>query len=329
MEAPAEFVTWIAQQLGVRHFTWNALAAHASTRSFFRVVSPAHDAAGWPGFIAVSAPPETEDNPRYVRLAALFRHHGLMTPTVYAADLDRGFLLVEDLGTCDFETAYAQGEVDVPLEAAMQALVTLQGIVDEEIPPYAHDRFAAELAIFTEWLVERFLGLAVPDFFGSVREMLIEAAQSVPQRVVHRDWHCRNLIWRPDGRVGVVDFQDALIGPACYDVASLLHDCYHEFEEASVARWRQRFFALAALDCSAAAFDRAFDLVAMQRQLKAVGIFARLYLSRGKRSHLADIVPVLGRLARLGAARAETAALADWIGGDVLPCAAAKLDATR
>lgn len=273
------------------------------------------------------SPPESEDNPRYVRLASLFRGHGLATPTIHAADLDQGFLLIEDLGERDFKAAYAQGGVDAPVEAAVQALIALQRIDSEEVPSYTRGRFAAELGIFTEWLVERLLGLGAPGFFRATQDALIDATQSVPQRLIHRDYHCRNLLWRQDGRVGIVDFQDALVGPACYDLASLLHDCYHEFETPCVNRWRQRFFDLAGLDCSAAAFNRAFDLTAMQRQLKAVGIFARLYLSRGKASHLDDVVPVLRRLARLGRRYAETGALADWIDGEVVPRASARLEA--
>ena len=340
MDAPAELAAWVGRQLGTRRLALRALAAEASTRSFFRVELRTGGVAGAsvagvaggesaPKFIAMFSPPETEDNPRYVRLAALFRQHGLATPRIHVADLEQGFLLIEDLGDCDFKAAYAQGEVDAPLEAAVQALVRLQRIRSEEIPPYARERFADELAIFTEWLIERFLGIDVADCFGALQGALIEATQSVPQRVIHRDFHCRNLIWRRGDRVGIVDFQDALVGPSCYDIASLLRDCYHEFDEPSVARWRQRFFDLAALDCDAATFARAFDLTAMQRQLKAVGIFARLYLQRDKRSHLHDIVPVLGRLARLAADHPETVALADWIAADVLPRSAARLAALQ
>ena len=325
MEAPPELVSWIERQLHGDRFVLNALAAEASTRRFYRVAQFADNAAGGSRFIAMYSPPETENNPRYVRLAGLFRCFGLATPTIHAADLDRGFLLVEDLGERDFESAYAAGQVAEPLEAALQALVSLQKVPGDAIPPYTPARFLAELGIFTDWLVGRFLGLDVPSFFGAVREALIEATQSVPQRAIHRDYHCRNLIWRLDGSVGIVDFQDALFGPSCYDIASLLRDCYHEFDEANVWRWRRRFFDLAGLECSPAAFERSFDLTAVQRQLKAVGIFARLYLSRGKRSHLHDIVPVLRRLARLGSAYDETAALAAWIDGEVLPRAVARL----
>ncbi len=335
MRMPAELPAWIqatladvlpAAALGEQPgFDLIRLPAEASTRSFFRVVPRV--AKGASTFIAMHSPPKTEDNPRYIRLAALFRAHGLATPQVHAADLARGFLLLDDLGERDFEAAYAAGEVDAPLDAAIRDLVALQAVVSDDIPPYTAARFADELAIFTHSLVGRLLELAVPDHFAAAREALIAATQSVPQCTVHRDYHCRNLLWRTDGTVGIVDFQDALVGPASYDLASLLRDCYHEFGEAALAHWQRRYLDLADLDCDAATFSRAVDLTAIQRQLKAVGIFARLYLDRGRRRHIGDIVPVLGRIARLGRRYSETTALAEWLASDVLPCAARRIAA--
>lgn len=325
--ADADFLAWLdgvaatvdgcAAPLAVA-----ALPAEASTRRFYRIT------AGAATFVAMHAPPATEDNPRYLRLAALLRGYGLATPAIHAADVERGYLLLEDLGFEDLEAAYARGEVAGPLAAALKALARLQAIPADahvgDIEPYTLARFEAELGIFTEWLVERMLQLPVAGSFEDVRQALLAATQSVPQCVVHRDFHCRNLIWRGD-TVGIVDFQDALVGPCCYDLASLLRDCYHVFDEPTVAVWRQRFFALAKPACDEALFARAFDLAAIQRQLKAVGIFARLYLARDRRSHLGDIVPVLERIAALAANYAETKALAQWLRADVVPAASRRL----
>ena len=328
----AEFLDWVAATAGVELGVCRAapklvpLAVEASTREFFRVK------VGVRSFVAMHSPPATENNPRYVRLAALLRGYGLRTPTIHAADLRRGYLLLEDLGAMDFEGAYAGGEVAGPLTAAIDALARLQAVPPADaaahIAPYAAERFTDELGIFREWLVERLLGLDAAPGFDEASAALVAAADSVPQCVVHRDFHCRNLIWRrQDGSVGVVDFQDALIGPCCYDLASLLRDCYHVFDEATVAAWRLRFLEAARPDCDQATFARAFDLVALQRQLKAVGIFARLHLARGRASHLADIVPVLRRSAAVAAGYAETRALAAWLAGDVAPAASRRLAA--
>lgn len=296
-----------------------ALPVEASTRSFFRLCKGADTC------IAVHSPPETEDNPRYVYLAALFRKYGLTVPEVWASDLARGYLLLEDLGCRDFESAYADGEVAAPLSAAIDALATLQGVPTDGVPCYTRQRFADELAIFRHWLVERLLEMCVPDWFAATAQALVDATQSVPSAVVHRDYHCRNLIWQASGTVGIVDFQDALVGPICYDIASLLRDCYHVFDEPTVARWRRRFFERVAPACDAATFNRAFDLTALQRQLKAVGIFARLHLSRRRDSHLGDIVPVLRRIGRLSRDYAETAQLAAWLTAEIVPRAERRL----
>ena len=312
---------WVAERTGVADATLVPLPVEASTRRFFRVPG----VGGTAPCIAMLAPPETEDNVRFVRLAKAFRRHGLATPEIHAFDQARGFVLMEDLGETDFANAYATHDTDAMLGAAMRTLALLQKLPEAGIPPYTTARFSDELDIFAEWLIERLLGLALPDDFATVRSALLDATQSIPACVVHRDYHCRNLIWRADGTVGIVDFQDALVGPACYDIASLLRDCYVEFAEADVRRWRQYFYRLARLGCDETVFNRAFDLTAIQRQLKAVGIFARLFLSRGRPSHLGDIVPVLNRIARLSAAYPETATLANWLAAEVTPAAERRL----
>ena len=313
MNAEAEIAAWARRHFAVAELTMVALPAEASTRSFFRLFK---DAAT---YVAMHSPPTTEDNPRFVRIAELLREQGLGVPKVLASDLQHGYLLLEDLGRRDFESAYADGEIDAPLTAAIDALATLQSLPTAAVPPYARQRFATELSIFAEWLVERLLDMSLPSWFAATAEVLVEATQSVPTAVVHRDFHCRNLIWRDDCSVGIVDFQDALAGPVCYDVASLLRDCYHVFDEPTVAHWRQRFFERVRPRCDEATFNRAFDLTALQRQLKAVGIFARLHLSHGRDSHLGDIVPVLRRIAEVGRHYAETTALARWLVAEVLP----------
>ena len=231
---------WVAASVAVEG-PLRPLPAEASTRRFFRVRTK----GGTASYIAMHAPPATEDNPRFLRLARQFRYHGLATPEIHAFDADRGFVLMEDLGETDFASAYETHDVDALVNAAIDTLAALQKLPTDGIPPYESARFSDELAIFADWLIERFLGLSVPGDFAVTRQALIDATQSVPACVVHRDYHCRNLIWREDGTVGIVDFQDALVGPMCYDIASLLRDCYVEFAEEDVRRWRRRFLRVA------------------------------------------------------------------------------------
>lgn len=307
---------------GARIGALQALPAEASRRRFYRV------GAGGGTFVAMHAPPAFEDNHRFARLAQLLRAHGLGAPAIHAAHPAHGYMLLEDLGARDFRAAYADGATAPALEAAIGDLIRLQGLPAWAFAPYTAQRFRDEIGIFEEWLAGRWLGLRPPRFFAALAEALVAATQAVPQRPLHRDYHCRNLLWREDGTVGIVDFQDALVGPVTYDIASLLRDCYHEFDETEVARWRVWFLANAGLDIPEPAFTRAFELTAVQRQLKAVGIFARLWLRDGRRSHLGDIAPVLARIARLARALPETAALAGWIHTTVLPSARRRLAET-
>ena len=200
------------------------------------------------------------------------------------------------------------------MEAALTTLIQLQTVRDDAIPPYTAARFQDELGIFSEWFVSGLLGQQPPDHFEDACQFLVERTSTQHQCCVHRDYHCRNLLYNPaDGQLGVVDFQDALVGPVSYDLTSLLHDCYHTFSDQDVARWRDWYLARSPLDLDPHTFSADLNLMAIQRQLKAVGIFARLRLRDGKTTHLQHILPVLKSLSRLAASEPELEALAGWL----------------
>lgn len=266
----------------------------------------------------MDAPPATENNLQFRRLSGLFRDNGVPVPEVVAFD-HRGFLLVTDFGDRLFSTVYAEGRQDAALELAIQALVHIQAIPPEAVPPYTAQRFHDELEIFNEWLVGALLDGSPPSFLTDVWRALVDATQAQPTVTVHRDYHSRNLLLRDDGELGIVDFQDALAGPVTYDLVSLLRDCYHVIPEPEVARWRARYRASTDCGMEDAEFVRAFDLTGIQRHLKAAGIFARLKLRDGRDSHVADILPTLGRVVAVGRGYPETRRLAEWIDGEVLP----------
>ena len=245
------------------------------------------------------APPEREDTAQYVRIAELFAAHGIGVPHLHAFDTERGFVLMEDFDDDSFERAYARGDSSRALDLAIETLVRIQGIKDTRgvMPDYEAARFQMELGIFSEWFLGGLLEQPAPCWYAELAQHLVDSATHQPKCPIHRDYHCRNLLITPAGKLGVVDFQDALIGPVTYDLASLLGDCYHQFTP------RQVDAALAAYGEQAnttinADFRVAFGKMVIQRQLKAVGIFARLWLRDGKHSHLASIEPVLSELQR-------------------------------
>ncbi|MDZ7668802.1 MAG: phosphotransferase [Gammaproteobacteria bacterium] len=299
---------------------WQPLAVEASHRRFYRVrgTGASH--------VVMASPPDLENNDQFVTLARLFAAHGIGVPRLLAEDAGRGFFLMTDLGDVHFADVYARRGPDAVLPAALATLHRLQAIDDPAIPPYSRQRFADELDIYVTWCLGALLGEPAPDALAEAFEHLLAATDAQPRCCVHRDFHARNLLLRDDGTAGVVDFQDALRGPATYDLASLLRDCYYQLPEDAVAHWRDVYLQQTPLPVDRARFAADLDLVALQRQLKAVGIFARLYLRDGRDSHLCHIVPVLERISTLAAAYPELRSLAEHTAA-VLPSARARLEA--
>jgi aminoglycoside/choline kinase family phosphotransferase len=317
---PTELAQWVAAELARLDldpaFTSQTLLVEASYRCFYRIRSR-HRGGDAVSLVAMDSPPERENNQQFIALARVFATHGVGVPRILAADLTDGFLLMTDLGDRHFADVYGTGERDRALAAGIDTLIRIQTVDDPAVPPYTAQRFRDELGIFREWFVERWLGEPFParDLAG-IPEMLVACTEQQVQVCVHRDFHSRNLLFAADGSVGVVDFQDALVGPVSYDLASLLRDCYYRFPEDEIARWRNYFLERTPHALDPDQFARDLDLTAAQRQLKAVGIFARLDLRDGKPSHLTHIPPVLDHLAAL-AGRHETLAplgpyLAHW-----------------
>lgn len=285
------------------------LRAEASFRAFYRLQPDAEASV-----VLMVSPPEREQNKQFERLAEVFGAAGIPVPRTLAADREAGWYLLTDLGSRELADAYGTSAERAGIEAALTTLIDIQAVRDDAIPPYATARFADELQIFSDWFANGLLGRALPAAIGPVFDHLVARMPGQPQCCVHRDYHCRNLLFDPaSGQLGVVDFQDALIGPAAYDLASLLHDCYHRFSEADVAHWRDWYLARTPLPLEPETFAEDLTLTAVQRQLKAVGIFARLKLRDGRATHLDHIPPVLESLVALTAPLPALAPLAAWL----------------
>ena len=305
---------WLAPQLqrltGAEEFESSALRVEASFRKFYRIVPTQADEHS---FIVMSAPPTKENNTAFIHIADVFRTGGIGVPEILAQDTDSGWFLLSDLGRWDLEAVYPTKRKDAALGAAIETLICIQAIEGQGIAPYTVERFTDELGIFTEWFVGDLLNLTLPREFEDVFGRLIEQTQAQPQCCIHRDFHCRNLLYDAAGNLGVVDFQDALIGPVSYDLASLLRDCYYTFSEREIRHWRARYLALTPFDLAPETFARALDWAAVQRQLKAIGIFARLAARDGKKSHLAYIEPVLARLVDVCLGYPDLQSLGKWL----------------
>ena len=313
----ATLAEWVSEALDSRDLPGPTkvvpLIVEASHRHFYRV---SRDAAS---FVVMDSPPDKEQNDQFRIVQMVFVRHGVPVPQILAED-ERGYFLLTDLGDKHFEDLYAVGEAERCLQIAIDQLINIQNVEDPSIPVYTDTRLRDELGIFSEWFVEGLLQAATPDDFSTnVGDVLVANALDQPQCCIHRDYHCRNLLLTDDGRLGIVDFQDALIGPATYDLASLLWDCYYRFDVPTVRRWQDYFAAHCRFDIATENFARSVDLMALQRQLKAVGIFARLHLRDGKSTHLGYIPPVFDTMRAIADDYPETAALARWLTRLVAP----------
>ena len=278
--------------------TFEQLPAEASFRSFYRYRIDSKTS-----FVVMVSPPDKEQNRQFEATSEVFGRAGIPVPRVLARHPANGWYVLNDLGSVDLEHAYETPDRDAAIQAAIDCLVRLQTVNDPVIGPYTRERFSDELGIFREWFVGRSLPTEVEDTLT----LLVDRAVNQPQCCIHRDYHCRNLLYE-NGRLGVVDFQDALMGPASYDLASLLHDCYHEFPDDEVERWIDYYLSKSQLFLKRKAFAKDLAFVAVQRQLKAVGIFARLKLRDAKSSHLAYIEPVIDRVRSTGYGVGQAAA---------------------
>ncbi|MGD8842419.1 MAG: phosphotransferase, partial [Gammaproteobacteria bacterium] len=273
-------------------------------------------------YILMDAPPEKEDCTPFVRISRLLLQLGLHVPEILAEDHQRGFLLLSDLGSRLYLNELNESNVGRLYGDALGALAALQscGPVDSALPPYDRRLLLFEMSLFTDWLLGTHLGMQPDEAeereLGAVFELLVENALEQPSVCVHRDYHSRNLMVCESHNPGILDYQDAVIGPMTYDLVSLLRDCYLSWPRARVEDWALGYYELAqqtgvlrqgAVDENR--FLRWFDLMGVQRHLKAAGIFARLNHRDGKPGYLADIPRTLGYVQQVCAGYPELAVL--------------------
>ena len=207
-----------------------------------------------------------------------------------------------DVGREDLEAAYLTGSKNEAIQIAILELHKIQAIDEAVIPAYARERLEMELGIFEEWFFGHLLHQ--PTMHLSDYAPLLSLIEMQPTCCIHRDFHCRNILY-DRAQIGIVDFQDALAGPALYDLASLLRDCYYTFSEREVDQWLEHYLSTSTPTTDAlnqfeyAHIRKMLDYTAIQRQLKAIGIFARLHFRDRKSAHLQYITPVLKRLTLL------------------------------
>ena len=279
----------------------------------------------------MDAPPAQEDSLPFVRVAGFLEAMQLNAPRIVEANLDEGFLLLTDLGTRQYLNVLLHDATTAPqlYADALQALVTMQrrgSAYQSQLPPYDEKLLRFELSLFHDWLCGTHLGITFDDELEGAWQdccnLLVANALDQPQVFVHRDYHSRNLMQTPTDNPGILDFQDAVEGPLTYDLVSLLKDCYVQWPAAQVWQWALDFYhGLAANtreQVDEEQFRRYFELMGVQRHLKAAGIFARLNHRDGKSGYMADIPRTLSYITELRPRYAELGPLIDLIETRVL-----------
>ncbi len=265
-------------------------SADASFRQYFRVKNISNSK----NYIVMDAPPEKEDCQPFVQVTKLIRQSGVNAPDILALDLEQGFLLLDDLGERPYLEVLNEDNADKLYSDAITALVNMQSI-NAILPVYNRQLLQAELDLFETWYVNKHLGVELTaeqkQSLQSVFDYLIANAEQQPQVFVHRDYHSRNLMFTENNNPGVIDYQDAVIGPITYDLVSLFKDCYIEWPREKVEHWLELYLAQLSPTflIEKSILIPWFDLMGVQRHLKVLGIFSRLNYRDGKSQYLNDL----------------------------------------
>jgi len=316
---------WVVDDLGFAGGRIEPASVDASFRRYFRLTRDADS------YIVMDAPPEKETLAPFVSVAQTLKGIGLNVPLVLARHLKQGLLLLSDLGTRQYlDELNADREVDRLYGDALFAHLRMQTGGDaaaHALPPYDRSLLLREMQLMPEWFLGRHLEIRV----GAERamlerlfEVLAQSALAQPKTFVHRDYHSRNLLLTEDANPGILDFQDAVRGAVTYDLVSLLKDCYIAWPPDRVNNWvlqhRERLLAAGfAAGADEREFIRWFDLMGLQRHIKVLGIFARLYYRDGKAGYLKDLPRVLAYTRAAAALYPETAEFADYIAARIDP----------
>ncbi len=303
-----QLTLWVREQLASKVPTHllpevlEVVSGDASFRRYFRAkFNVTEDQAI--SVIAVDAPPDKEDNPSFVNIAKVLGDFGVQVPEVYEVDYEKGFMLLSDLGDSLLLPLLTEATVDGYYKQALQDLLPIQrSSFESPLPAYDYSLLMTEMSLFTDWFLERHLGLVLGEADRAMLKKsyayLVAEAKEQPQVTVHRDYHSRNLMLLKNGCLGVIDFQDAVHGPITYDAISLLKDSYCKWPKQQVDEWALYFFKLLQDDpehegmvseVDAKQYIHWFNTMAAQRHLKVAGIFSRLCYRDNKKGYLADI----------------------------------------
>lgn len=307
---------WLDDQVGA-DYTLTALAGDASFRRYYRIRRSEFQA------VVMDAPADVQSSYPFCALAQSLAAEGVRTPAIYHADLTRGFLCLEDFGETLLYQVLTPESADDWYARALSSLLKLQripAVKDYTLPCFSAETMLMELSWFEQWYLSEYCRVDVTDSqraaLSRAYQRLVDLAMSQPHTLIHKDYHSRNIMVLADNEIGVIDFQDAMMGPIAYDVMSLLYDHYIAWPRERIVGWVSQYRAqlqqagLLAADVSEAQFLLWHDALTLQRVMKNCGNFVRLDREAGKPGYLKDLPRIYKYLMDITAAHAEFSELA-------------------
>ncbi|OTG83013.1 aminoglycoside phosphotransferase family protein [Acinetobacter sp. ANC 4648] len=313
---------WLTSVLNSDQFQIHFLAGDASFRRYARITLNNKT------FMLMDAPPSMEDCGPFVTIDEFFDQNGVRVPHIIAKDLAQGFLLLEDFGDVLLSTRLDDQTVDSHYAQSFKQLIQLQSIDGlGHFPTYSYEKLMTEMELLTAWLLPSLKIEPTKEEQALIKRtfaILANAALAQPQVIVHRDFHSRNLmILENETEQGVIDFQDAVIGADTYDLISITRDAYVQWNADRVYQWFKTFYDLlpesAQQERNFEQFKRDADLMAIQRHIKILGIFVRLFERDGKSGYLKDLPRVMWYLLEESKPYAELKPFMQFVQQRVMP----------
>ena len=314
---------WLRETLETNNFILKPASEDASFRHYYRLTTNKST------LIVMDAPPHQEDSKSFVRVNSILHECNVNVPIIHNMDLEKGFLLLSDFGEDHYLNKLTNFSANNLYTDAIQTILSMQLSSDTKgLDTYNEALLSHEISLFTDWLLNKHLGITLSthqiNAINKLFDLLVTNALEQPQVFVHRDFHSRNLMFTPNNNPGVIDFQDAIIGPITYDLVSLLKDCYIKWSKKEINNWVDFYCTQLdihhdKLEIDRGQFQRWFDLMGVQRHLKASGIFARLFHRDNKHQFLKDIPRALSYIVDLSHSYKELLPLCHLIENSILP----------
>jgi hypothetical protein len=263
-------------------------SADASFRKYYRLTNAEKT------FILMDSSLEKDSLAPFLDVTQRLLDVGINAPTIFEKNLNEGFLIIEDFGNTNYLDILNDNNYETLYSKAINVIITMQNADATNLPLYDKAFLHFEMDLMKEWYLEKNLKITLSEVQKNVIKNTLDAISDVvlcqPQNVfVHRDYHSRNIMLTKDDKIAVIDYQDAMNGAITYDLVSLLKDCYISYERQEIEKLALEFRNKKGLDASDAEFLKWFDFMGMQRHIKVLGIFSRLYLRDGKDGYLKDI----------------------------------------